>query len=371
MRWITVKNKREEVRKYALIRRPKARQSEVVYPTLPIPDEMAGRVDKSVLVTGGTGFIGRRVVEALLGRGARVRALVRPGANSCRIPMEGQVEIHCGDLLDPSSLDGAFDGVDAVVHLAADVRGPVATNVEGTQNLLMMMGGAGVDRLVLASSFSVYDWDRVGNVLDEDSPVRLDDHDLQRYGDYAQAKVLQERMVRDHCGPRDWKLTVLRPGVVWGKDSAYLPNLGHRFGPIHLVLASGLSSRMTHVFNCADAFGAALANERSIGQTFNIVDGHQISERVYLGRYFDSRGEWGVRVSLPYGLALTGVQVVHALAAGVRARDRLPSILVPCRFRSRFRRVDCPATRIFNTLGWAAPYDLPQCLEATFGRLVE
>ena len=164
---------------------------------------------------------------------------------------------------------------------------------------------------------------------------------------------------------------MVRPGVVWGKDSAYLPNLGHRFGPIHLILASGLSSRMTHVFNCADAFAAVLANDRSIGQTFNVVDGYQISERVYLGKYLDSRGEWGARISLPYGLVFTGVQVVHALAAGIRARDVLPSIMVPCRFRSRFRRVDCSAARISTILGWSAPYDLPQCLEATFGRLVE
>jgi nucleoside-diphosphate-sugar epimerase len=258
-----------------------------------------------------------------------------------------------------------------VVHLAADAGGPVTATIEGTRNLLQMMVDAGVNRLVLASSFSVYDWDRVGNVLDEDCPVRQDDDDLQRYGDYARAKVLQEWMVRDHCEKRGWRLTIVRPGVVWGKESAYPAGLGHRVGPIHLVIGSGLSSRLTHVLNCADAFAAVLANERSVGQTFNVVDGHQIPDRVYLGKYLDSRGGWAVRIPLPYGFVLAGVRLIHALAICIGVRDRLPSIMVPCRFRSRFRRVDCSAARICSILGWTAPYDLTECLEATFGRPVE
>ena len=127
---------------------------------------------------------------------------------------------------------------------------------------------------------------------------------------------------------------------------------------------------MTHVFNCADAFAEVLANERSIGQTFNVVDGHRIPNRLYLGKYLDSRGEWGFRLPLPYGLVLAGVRGFYALASATRLRHRLPSIMVPCRFRSRFRQVECSTARISTVLGWAAPYDLTQCLETTFGRPV-
>ena len=353
--------------------RARAHQREAAYPVLPIPDERAGRIDRKVLVTGATGFIGRRVVEALRGRGARVRALVRTATDCGRIVPEKEdpVEIHRGDLLNRASLEGALDGVDAVVHLAASVRGPAAATVAGTRNLLEAMDSAGVDRLVLASSFSVYDWDRVGDVLDEDSPVLQDDGALQQHGDYAKAKVLQERVVREHCELRDRALTVLRPGAVWGRDSAYVPGLGHRIGPIHLVLGLDPSLRMTHVFNCADAFATALSNERSIGQTFNIVDGHRIRNWVYLGKYMEARGERGVRISLPYAQVLAAVRVIHSLATAAGVREKLPSIMVPSRFRSRFRRVDCSAAHISSILGWNAPYDLRQCLEATFGRPVE
>lgn len=353
------------------MRRAGARRPEMVYPALPIPDERAGRIDRRVLITGATGFVGRRVVDALLGRGARVRALVRPATGSGGVSWRERIEVHSGDLLERASLEGALDDVDAVVHLAASLMGPVDATVEGTRNLLEVMDGAGVGRLVLASSFSVYDWDRVGDVLDEDSAILRDDGDLRKYGDYAAAKALQERLVRDHCERRGGELTVLRLGWVWGKDSAYLPCLGQRIGPIHLIIGPGPNPRLTHLFNCADAFAAVLASERSIGQTFNIVDGHRIRNRVYLGKYLDTRGEGGTRISLPYGLALAGVRVVHALASAAGVADRLPSILVPCRFRSRFRRVDCSATRISSTLGWAPPYDLVQCLDATFGRPVE
>jgi uncharacterized protein YbjT (DUF2867 family) len=71
-----------------------------------------------VLVVGGTGFLGGRVVTALLDRGRRVRALVRPTSNAAKLEQAG-AEIARGDMMDPASLVRAMDGVDAVVTTAA------------------------------------------------------------------------------------------------------------------------------------------------------------------------------------------------------------------------------------------------------------
>src|SRR6185437_148420 len=76
----------------------------------------------TVLVTGGTGFIGPHVVHALRAKEMPVRALVRDPARATRLAAWG-VELASGDVTDPASLRAASEGVDAVVHLVAIIRG--------------------------------------------------------------------------------------------------------------------------------------------------------------------------------------------------------------------------------------------------------
>ena len=114
------------------------------------------------LVTGAGGFLGRHVVTALLGRGAEVRAMVRPAAAVESLGWPDSVEVVRADLRSSRDLERAFDGVDVLVHLAAAVSGgedaQFAATVVGTERLLQAMAGTSCRRVVLASSFSVYDW---------------------------------------------------------------------------------------------------------------------------------------------------------------------------------------------------------------------
>ena len=135
---------------------------------------MSGRV----LVTGGAGFIGSHLVEALASRGERVRILDcfdpyydpalkrRTAARLCE--RGGAVELHEADLRDPAAVGRAVDGVDAVVHLAArpgvrasidDPRTTLDINLTGTLHLLEAMRRRGPRALVFASSSSVYGGD--------------------------------------------------------------------------------------------------------------------------------------------------------------------------------------------------------------------
>jgi len=108
-----------------------------------------------VLVVGGTGHLGGQVVEALLGRGKQVRALVRPASDASGLEMLG-VEIARGDLMQPESLLRAMEGADAVVTSAAGYTrhskgdGPDIDTV-GNRNLAEAAGRAGVRRFVLTS----------------------------------------------------------------------------------------------------------------------------------------------------------------------------------------------------------------------------
>ena len=83
----------------------------------------------------------------------------------------------------------------------------------------------------------------------------------------------------------NWDLTVLRPGFIWGRDHGYLGGLGQKLGRLHLVLGPSTRLPLTHVENCGDCFALAAEHPRAIGETFNVVDGHQVSSWRYLGEY--------------------------------------------------------------------------------------
>ncbi|MBD0293119.1 MAG: SDR family oxidoreductase [Jiangellaceae bacterium] len=111
--------------------------------------------DGPVLVVGGTGMLGGQVVKALLSRGKRVRALVRPASNTARLEQTG-VEITRGDMMDPASLVRAMDGVDAVVSTAAGYtrhsKGDTAEiDTTGNRNLVDAASRTGIRRFVLTS----------------------------------------------------------------------------------------------------------------------------------------------------------------------------------------------------------------------------
>jgi len=119
---------------------------------------------KTVLVTGGAGFIGSNLADALLELGARVRVLDNL-SNGKREFVNSKVEFHELDICNPASIKPVFDGVDTVFHLAAlpriqfSIDYPVLaneTNVTGTMNVLLAARDARVRRVVYSSSSSAY-----------------------------------------------------------------------------------------------------------------------------------------------------------------------------------------------------------------------
>lgn len=111
--------------------------------------------DGPVLVVGGTGMLGGQVVSALLSRGKRVRALVRPASDAAALSKVG-VEIARGDMMEPASLLPAMDGVDAVITTAAGYtrhsKGDTAEiDTIGNHNLIDAASQTGVRRFVLTS----------------------------------------------------------------------------------------------------------------------------------------------------------------------------------------------------------------------------
>lgn len=137
--------------------------------------------DSRILVTGGAGFIGSHLVDALLARGHAVRVLdnLSSGKRANLLTDDPRLDLQVGDVADPEAVRAAMAGCTAVAHLAAvasvqaSVEDPVAThrsNFLGTLNVCEAMREQGIRRVLFASSAAVYGQNGEGEAIDEDTP---------------------------------------------------------------------------------------------------------------------------------------------------------------------------------------------------------
>jgi dihydroflavonol-4-reductase len=149
----------------------------------------------NVFLTGATGFVGSHVARAFAAQGARLHLLVR--STSRLDNLEGlSAETVIGDLRNPDSFRDALSDCEVLVHVAADyrlwVRDPqamYAANVDGTRNLLALAREVGVRRVVYTSSVATMGFREDGTIVDENTPVSLDD----MIGHYKRSKYLAEQ----------------------------------------------------------------------------------------------------------------------------------------------------------------------------------
>jgi UDP-glucose 4-epimerase len=322
-----------------------------------------------VLVTGANGFLGRHVVGALLARGIDVRAMVRPAARLESLGWPLSVEVFRADLRTSRELGRAFESVDVLIHLAAAVSGSedaqFAGTVGGTERLLNAMATSACRRIVLCSSFSVYDYSSTRQILDENSPLHQVPAVYARDG-YTIAKWWQERVTRRYAEQHGWDLTVLRPGFIWGRDHSNLAALGQQFGRHYLVIGPMTRIPMTHVENCADVFATAATDPRASGQTLNVVDGPGVSIWRYLSDQMRGSGQRGWRVPIPYWLTMLVVRL--GFITVFRRATKVPSILTPRRVEAMMKPLRFDNRRLREKLGWTPPLDYDQCLVRTYGR---
>jgi UDP-N-acetylglucosamine/UDP-N-acetyl-alpha-D-glucosaminouronate 4-epimerase len=142
-----------------------------------------------VLVTGGAGFIGSHLVDALVAKGLRVR-VIDNFATATRDHLNRAAELVEGDIRDASSIADAFQGVDTVFHVAALPRIPLSiakpvethmTNVVGTLNVLIAARDHKVRRVVYSGSSSVYGEQATLPLVETMTPNPLNPYALQKY----------------------------------------------------------------------------------------------------------------------------------------------------------------------------------------------
>ena len=166
-------------------------------------------------VTGATGFLGGALARKLLADGHTVRALVRDPARATDLTAAGALPVR-GDVSDPVSMREAMRGVDGVFHVAGwyklgvkDRAAAVATNIEGTRNVLELMRELGIPRGVYTSTLAVNS-DTHGRVVDED--YRFSGRHLTLY-DWSKAEA--HRVARQFVDS-GLPLVIVQPGLIYG-----------------------------------------------------------------------------------------------------------------------------------------------------------
>jgi len=246
--------------------------------------------NKSILVTGAGGFIGSHLVERLVERGARVRALVRYNSRNDwglleLLPPEVQerVEIIPGDVTDPFAVLRIVEGCDVVFHLAALIAIPysyvapkqfVEVNCLGTLNLLEAARRFKIACFVHTSTSETY-----GTA--QDTPID-EKHPLQGQSPYAASKIGADKLVESYHLSFGIPATIIRPFNTYGPRQsarAVIPTIISQ-GLHHDAIRLGLLTPrrdLNFVKDTVEAFIKIAESPAAIGEVINVGSGTTIS----------------------------------------------------------------------------------------------
>jgi uncharacterized protein YbjT (DUF2867 family) len=260
----------------------------------------------TVFVTGGTGFVGPHVVHALRARETTVRALVRNPARATRLAAWG-VELAVGDVTDPASLRAACEGVDAVVHLVAIIRGRPAdferVMAQGTRNVVAAAQEAGARRFVLASALG----------LDERTKDAVP---------YYKAKWEMERAVQES----GLEHVVFRPSFVFGRDGGVLPTFIRlaRYAPVTPIIGPG-TQRLQPIWieDLAEYYALAVTEQPAPNRIFELGGPDAVSWNEFWQRLKRVLGKRRPSVHVPFGAMRLQATVTERLPGAPVTRDQL------------------------------------------------
>ncbi len=259
----------------------------------------------AAFVTGGSGFIGGRLIERLRADGHSVRALARSPAAAERVAELGAEPVR-GDLADVDAMRAGAQDCELAFHAAATLgdwgkrEDFQAGNVQGTANVLAACAGAGVRRLVHVGTEAALLAGQPLIDVDETAPLRPDSPAL-----YSATKAQAEQLVLD-ANRDDFQTVVVRPRFVWGKgDTTLLPTI------VALVRAKRFSwigggthlTSTTHVDNTVQ--GLVLGAERGRpGSAYFVTDGEKpVVFREFVSDLLRSQGVTPPTRSIPAPVA--------------------------------------------------------------------
>ena len=282
-------------------------------------------------MTGGSGFIGGRLIERLVREGHRVRALARSEHASERVSARG-AEPARGDLADIASMRAGAEGCELAFHAAAMLgdwgsredfeRG----NVQGTANALRACREAGVRRFVHVGTEAALLAGRPLLQVDETAPLRPDSPAL-----YSATKARAEQLVLG-AGREGMETVVVRPRFVWGRgDTTLLPTMVEMVHSGRFAWIGGgrhLTST-THVDNVIE--GLLLGARSGISaNAYFVTDGEPVVFREFVGELLSTEGVAPPTRNVPAAIAMPLAVACETAWRHLPLRGRPPLTRLAC-----------------------------------------
>ncbi|MBT8107852.1 MAG: NAD(P)H-binding protein [Gammaproteobacteria bacterium] len=261
-----------------------------------------------VAIIGGTGFVGGYLVDALLDKGHRVTALVRPGSEGKLIPNDCIRKVS-GDLSDRDALRQTLEGAGAVIYNVGLLRefpsrGITfeATQYQGVVDTIAAAKSAGVKRLLLMSAIGVKD------------PGTK----------YQSTK----RRAELHALASGLDVTILRPSVIFGDPRGTMEFATQLYRdmvrpPMPAVEFAGVQMSPVHIEDVADAFVAALHDDATSGEVIELAGPEVLSWRDMVERIAGAAGRSKLILPMPLWVMRTGATLFDWLPFYPVTRDQL------------------------------------------------
>ncbi|HEY2026005.1 MAG TPA: NAD-dependent epimerase/dehydratase family protein [Gemmatimonadaceae bacterium] len=316
------------------------------------------------VVTGSTGFIGSHLVDALLARGAAVRALVRPETPASR--RDERVPCWEADLLDDRSVRESkiWDGATHVFHLAGVTKGRTlshfrAGNVFPTANVLAALAARNglKPHVVLMSSQAA-----AGPASSPDAPVRETDRPLP-VENYGRSKLQAEQAVVRYRD--DLPITILRPAAVYGprdRDLLAVFRQASRRVALHAVPQDHAFS-VVHVADLVNAALLAAERRESAGKVYFVADEEPLTWRRLYDLVALAAGAHPIQVQVPLPavrLAARAGELVSSITGRSSNFNRNKAAM------ARPRWWLCDASRARAELDWTPQITLQQGVHETY-----
>jgi len=309
--------------------------------------------NKSILITGATGFIGKHLVRALTEKGLHCRCLIRNKNSAGELMKLKSIDFTYADITDKDSVMKHFHDVEIVFHLAAQLgkhgiheRNFRAVNIDGTRNLLEEAYNANVRQFIFCSTPGVQGkgHTQAPETLTYNPPYV-----------YEKTKAEAEKLVITFCNNRNIAFTVIRPDFVYGPGdmrrlSLYRAIKKHRF----LIVGNGQTFvHPTYIDDVVQGFILALSNPVAFNEIFNIAGPRQITVEEYvttIARLLDVRIP---RFKIPKKIAISAALACEALS---KVNKRNPFI---SRSKIEFLTVDHSSdiSKAKNRLGYYPEYE--------------
>ncbi|MCR9126519.1 MAG: NAD-dependent epimerase/dehydratase family protein [Rhodobacteraceae bacterium] len=338
-------------------------------PSMPVPARPKGTPKPTVMVIGGTGFIGRALTRELVARGHDVRVVSR-GRNGPFPDLADRVETVAVSMRDTAGLVRAMQGIDTVFNLAKSMdktwHDALVNDVGVSLGVAEAARDAGVRRLIYTGTIASYDMSRTLGRITEDTGFARDMSDRNMY---ARSKAECERRLMQMHHEKGLPLVIARPGIVvgaggplqhWGIGRWHGAGAVRIWGQGHNVLPFVLIDDVT------DGLIRMMQTEGIEGQSYNLVGDPMMSARDYFAAIHH---RLGARLKVTPGslmMLFLADSVKHVLKVGLLRRKGLSrASLKDWKSRAHYTRFDNAKPKA--DLGWAPETDRGKLIEGAIG----